>query len=147
MYCTFLRSINCLSTDRGYGQNIRLMRGMGGGDIWPVQKLFSRMINKADVLFASQEGCMIWSLASMIIFLASDQNAAGVVLPPPPLPHPKLDCPPFKPNSTVPGVVVMVTPVAIHQLLSGTSYNPSQKSLATLRRKPSPASPLSMLLQ
>ena len=26
-------------------------------------------------------------------------------------------------------------------------YNPSQKSLATLRRKPSPASPLSMLLQ
>ena len=29
----------------------------------------------------------------------------------------------------------------------GQTYNPSQKSLATLRRKPSPASPLSMLLQ
>ena len=28
-----------------------------------------------------------------------------------------------------------------------STYNPSQKSLATLRRKPSPASPLSMLLQ
>ena len=32
-------------------------------------------------------------------------------------------------------------------LSSKLSCNPSQKSLATLRRKPSPASPLSMLLQ
>ena len=50
-------------------------------------------------------------------------------------------------NKTFHTRLVGYLPSQYIQRLPHVCYNPSQKSLATLRRKPSPASPLSMLLQ
>ena len=117
------------------------MRGMGGGYLASAKIVFPND-KQSRCSFCQSRGLYDLELSEHDYFSCFRSECCRGSFTPPPPPHPKLDCPPFKPNSTVPGVVVMVTPVAIHQLLSGTSYNPSQKSLATLRRKPSPASPL-----